>query len=730
MKRVLIIISLIFIIFPATVRADEGMWLPFLLKNQKFKEMRKLGLKLTPEEIYSVNEACVKDAIVGLMNEGSNLRSFGTASFISQDGLLITNYHVIMSFVERFSSPDNDFIKHGYWATNLKEESLCRGLQMKQLVKMEDVTERILEGTSGLNHEDRNLKIDKNGREIAKEVTSGNNLEVRMTSMLGGNQYIMNVYKVYKDIRLVAAPPVSIGKFGGNSDNYSWPRHTGDFALLRVYAKPNNEPASYSKENIPYKPISYLQISLKGIKEDEFIFIAGFPGSTREYVPSFALEKIIYGENAHKVAIRKEKMDIIKNAIDENPDLKFRYTTRLSSIGNSYLRWKGEISGVTKTDLVRVKREEEEIFKKWIFSDSARIAEYGDILAKMESLYKEVAEYNLAETYFNEAGINGSEIVPFIGKFEKLVAIYSSKKFDKRAAGNEIKRLKGLNEQFFRNWDLEIDRKIFRNLMKRYYETMPEKFKSKAMIQYVEEYDGDFEKLSEYLFSNSIFTSRERVEEFLNNEERDVVKYIKNDPLYKISIGYYMINVEKIMTQRSKLQSNLLALNNVYMKGLIEMQKGNVLFPDANHTFRISYGTVKGSYAEEGVKYTPFTTIYGVNIKHLINSDNQEYYMPKRLRELYKTKDFSQFADKDGNLYVNFLTNAHTTSGSSGSPVLNSNGELVGVNFDRIWQGVASDYRYDKNLSRSIAVDIRYIMFILKKYSPSSYIFDEIEIRD
>ncbi|GAB1475160.1 S46 family peptidase [Bacteroidota bacterium] len=729
MKKIVTIILIILFSTSVKLKADEGMWLPLLLKNEKFKEMRHLGLKLSSEEIYSINKACIKDAVVGLMNEGSNLRSFGTASFISSEGLLITNYHVVISFVERFSSPENDFIKYGYWAKEKGEESLCRGLQMKQLIRMEDVTERMLQGTKGMNHEEKTLQIDKNGREIAKEVTKGNNLEVRMSAMFGGNQFIMSVYKVFKDIRLVAAPPISIGKFGGNSDNYSWPRHTGDFALLRVYANKENEPAPYSKSNTPYKPTYYLPVSLKGIKEGDFIFIAGFPGSTREYVPSFALERIIYGENAHKVAIRKEKMDIIKNAIEANPDLKFRYTTRLSSIGNSYLRWKGEISGVTKMNLVELKKEDEQKFRKWVQSDTGRIKLYGSVLDSMEILYKEVAEYNLADAYFNEAGINGSEIVPFIGKFEKLVAIYSSKRFDQKSADSEVKRLKGLTDQFFENWDIEIDRKIFRNLMKRYYETMPDKFKSKAMVQYINEYNGDLEKLSSDIYYSSIFSSKEKLMQFLNDEQRDIVKSIKSDPLYKISIGYYMINVERIMTQRAKLQAKLLELNNLYMMGVLEMNRGIINYPDANYTLRISYGTVKGAAVEEGVFYSPFTTLEGVNYKYLINKEDPDFYMPKKLRELYVQNDYSEFASRSGKLNVNFLTNAHTTSGNSGSPVLNSKGELIGVNFDRIWQGLSSDYRYDPNLSRSIAVDIRYILFILKKYSGSDYVLKELEIR-
>src|SRR3989339_53876 len=390
MKRLLIIILSITFLSNFKAKADEGMWLPLLLKEQKFAEMRKMGLKLSTEEIYSINKACVKDAVIGLMGEGANLRSFGTASFISGSGLIITNYHVVLSYIERFSTAKNDFLKYGYWAKNPTEESLCRGLQMKQLIRMEDVTDAILQGTEGLTGSEKLDKIDQNGKEIAKSATKGTRYEVRMQSLFGNSQYIMNVYAVYRDIRMVAAPPFSIGKFGGNQDNYSWPRHTGDFAILRVYSNKENRPSSYSVKNVPYRPAYYLPVSLKGIKERDFVLVAGFPGSTKEYIPSFALDKIIYGENVHKVGIRKEKIEILNSAIDENPELKFRYTTKLSSVENSYLRWRGEIMGVTKMDLVNKKRVEEESFNRWVAADSDRVAKYGGVLSRMEELYEEV----------------------------------------------------------------------------------------------------------------------------------------------------------------------------------------------------------------------------------------------------------------------------------------------------------------------------------------------------
>lgn len=729
MKRLLIIILSITFLSNFKAKADEGMWLPLLLKEQKFAEMRKMGLKLSTEEIYSINKACVKDAVIGLMGEGANLRSFGTASFISGSGLIITNYHVVLSYIERFSTEKNDFLKYGYWAKNPTEESLCRGLQMKQLIRMEDVTDAILQGTEGLTGSEKLDKIDQNGKEIAKSATKGTRYEVRMQSLFGNSQYIMNVYAVYRDIRMVAAPPFAIGKFGGDKDNYSWPRHTGDFAILRVYANKDNNPASFSAKNVPYKPKHFFSISSKGVKDGDFIMIPGYPGSTRQYIPSFALEKIIYTDNAHRVAIRKDKMDILNNAINENPELKFRYTSRLSSVGNSYLRWKGEIMGVTKMDLVNKKRDEENKFIDWVKSDKDRVEKYGDILKKMEEHYKEVSKYNLAEIYFNEAGINGSEIVPFIGKFEKLAAIYLRKNQDLKAANSEASRLVGLTHQFFNNWDYEVDRKMFRNMLYRYYKEMPDMFKPESMVRYISIYNGDIELLTKEVFEKSIFTDKVKLLAFLESDDRDVANKIKNDPLYQLSIGYYMVNVDRINRQRGALQAKLLEMNNVYISGLLEMNSRERLYPDANNSQRISYGQVKGTAAIDGIVYTSSTYLEGANVKYLNNIEDSDFYMPKKIRDLLLKREFANYATKEGKLAVNFLTNAHTTSGSSGSPVLNSKGELVGLNFDRIWQGVASDYKYDDDISRSIAVDIRYILFILDKYSPSDYVIKELIIK-
>lgn len=729
MKRFfLAIVSLLFI-FPNLTKADEGMWLPLLLKNEKYAEMRKMGLKLSAEEIYSVNQACLKDAVVGLMGEGTNLRSYGTASFVSEDGLLITNYHVVLSHIERFSTEENDFIKYGYWAGSKDQESLCRGLQIKQLVRMEDVTERMLEGTDGLTGVEKQNKINENGKQIADEATKGTKYEVRMQALFGNSQYIMNVYVVYKDVRMVAAPPFALGKFGGNTDNYRWPRHTLDFSVLRVYANENNDPANYSTKNVPYKPKHYLPISSNGVKENDFVMVMGFPGSTRQYIPSFALEKIIYDETAEKVAITRDKMNVLKNAIEEDPSTKFRYTNRLSSVGNNYLRWSGEVMGVNRMGLVSQKQKEEKEFRAWVAKKTSRIEKYGDILDRIEEHYKRVAVYNLANTFFLEAGINGSEIVPFIGKFEKLVAMYNRQNVNLAKANREASNLVKLTDQFFRNWSYEVDRKMFRNLTYRYYQKMQPQFQAEELVKTIHKYEGDIELLSNEVFKNSIFTNKEKLIAFLESESRDVEEHIKNDELYQIAIGYYRINVDKIARQRTDLQRELIDLQSIYLAGLLEMSGKKALYPDANNSQRVSYGQVVGTNAEDGLSYYPFTTFEGALAKYMNNNDDEEFYLPKKLRDVYSTGNIKQYLTKDDKLITNFLTNAHTTSGSSGSPVINGKGELVGLNFDRIWQGVASDYRYSTETSRSISVDIRYVLLVLEKYAPNNYVFNELSIK-
>ncbi len=728
MYRNIILSFTVLLFITPRLKADEGMWLPILMKEQKFADMRRMGLRLSAEEIYAVNRACLTDAVIGLVGEGGNLKSFCTASFVSDEGLIITNYHCVMRNIEHISTEENDFLRYGYWASKRSEETNCYNLKAKQLIRMEDVTERILKGTEGLAGKELTDMIDRNGRGIATEMTAGTEFEGSMQALFAGNQYIFSIYRVFEDIRMVAAPPTSLGRFGGDTDNWTWPRHTADFAFLRIYVDGENKPAKYSRGNVPYRPDKYLNISAKGYDENDFAMILGYPSSTMQYVPSFGIDRIVNGENKAMIVIGGEKMRVMRQAIEENPALRLRYFSRMSSVANKYLRLKGEVGGVDRMNMVEVKREGERQFREWAAQTPERRAEYDGVLDRMDSVYRSLAVYNLANDYFLDAGITGSEIVPFIGKFEKLMAIYARGKFNESAARSESRKLVGLTEQFFDNWDYEIDRRMFRNVMVHYWNDMPRRFIPEAMTEQMHKYGGDVEALSEAVFSNSIFTDRDALTAFLESDMPDGVGVIRNDALYNLAIGYFKVNVEKMARQRGALQAEMAPIYRLYQRGLLEMNSGKPMSPDANSSMRISYGRISGANPDDGLRYEHHTTLTGMRDKHVANPGEADYAIPRKLLSLYEAGDYGTFVNKEGEISVCFLTDCHTTSGNSGSPVVNARGELIGLNFDRIHQGVASDYRYDQSVCRSIAVDIRFVLFLIEKYAPEQYVLNELTV--
>ena len=721
------IISVLFLsIFSLSALADSGMWLPLTI-SQNLSQMRKAGLKLSAEDIYSINKTCLKDAVVGLTTENNDFDPFCTASFISEKGLLLTNYHPMIRYIEQFSKKENDFLKFGYWAQKSEDETNCFGLQVSQLVQMVDVTAELLAGTDTMSAGSKSSVLNERGKEIVKRYTKGTKLDGQVVSFMAGNQFVLSVYRIFKDVRMVAAPPMVMGKFAGDTDNWTWPRHTADFSLLRVYVDKDNNPAKYSKENVPLKANPFLKISLAGVKENDYVMVMGFPAHSKLYIPSFAIEYLQNEELPAEIAIRGKKLALIKNSIQENPASKFRYTARVNSIANSYLRWKGELSGIKKMDLINIKLTEEKELMSWINADSSRIKKYGDIIAVQKVIYDKLKPYKLADTYFNEAGINGAEIVPFAGKFEKLVEMFRRKKISEKAVAGEVKRLIPLADQFYSNWDYELDREMYCSLFYLYYQNVNKKFISDEMTEALSAFDGDVEKYSNEAFEKSILTHKDRMNDFLAKVDSASIKTLTSDPVYKLALSYYKVYTERVINPMKRLQSEQSTYYKLYMQALVEKNKAQLFSPDANQTQRLAYGKVSGCIPGDGMRYDYFTTLNGVFEKNQKNSDNPDYYIPKKLRELYSNKDFGNYA-VDGTVRTCFLSNCHTSSGNSGSPVLNAKGELVGLNFDRIAEGVASDYRYLPELSRSITLDVRYLLFILDKYSPSKYLLDELKI--
>ncbi len=721
----LIFISLITI---TGAKADEGFWLPQLLKGEKYKDMKKAGLKISPEEIYSVNKACLKDAIISLSYDESAFSPFASASFVSNNGLVITNFHCVLSYLERISNVKRNFIKYGHWSTKQEEETPLFNLQANQLVKMVDVTEQLTTGIDTIAPAKRNAEINKRTAKLVKELSEHNRYEAKVYAMFGNTQYIAAIVKSFSDVRLVAAPPIAIGKFGGDDDNWRWPRQTGDFALLRVYTNKNNEPAKYSKENIPYKAPYALSISTKGVKEGDFTMVYGFPAQTRQYIPSFSLEKIIFNDTKAKAEIAEAKLRIYREAMSKNDTLKIRYTPRVSSIENAYLKYKGQIDGVRESELIQTKQKQEEAFQQWAESSPERKAKYGYLLQNMKSVYEHLTEYNYVDVYFTDVALSGSSVIPFAGKFEKLMAMYRRKKVNQKAAEGEVKRLLPLVNDFFNNWDRETERQLFGNLLGYFNKNVPTKFYSSELDSVVKKYGDNMDLFSQDAFSQSILINKDSLVSFLKNISVENIGKMANDPLYKISLGFYFIETEKIIREKGFLQEKNGELFSQYLQGIYEMNKDKTFAPDANKTLRVSYGKVAGCKPEDGLSYNYFATLDGAISKYLQNQNNPDYYVPVKLKKLYDNKDFGKYAE-NGVMHTCFMTNTHTTSGNSGSAVLNAKGELIGLNFDRIWQGLASDFSYNPNKARSIAVDIRYVLFLLEKFSPSTYVLKEMNIK-
>lgn len=726
MKIRFIIALLILSSFSLSVKADEGMWLTKDIARN-IKQMRKAGAKLSAADIYSINKACLKDAVIGLSNADNAFDSFATASFVSENGLLITNFHPIIRYLEQFSQPGRDFIKSGYWSTKPEEETHCRDLNVIQLIKMVDVTAEILAGTEGLSANNFTTKINENGQAIRRKYTRGTDTDAKITSFMGGNQYIMSTYRIYKDVRMVAAPPISLAKFAGDADNWRWPRHASDFAFLRVYVDKDNKPAEYNKSNIALRGNHFLKVSKAGVKENDFVMTMGYPARTRLFIPSFAVAYMENIELPAKIKIRGEKLRIINEALQARPEIKFRYTARVNSITNNYLRWKGELNGLKRMNLTEQKLAEEKELMAWINADKVRIEKYGDIINVQRDIYNQLIPLKIADIYFNETAISGAELVPFAGKFEKMVQIFNRKIINERAVKEEVDRLIPLAKQFYESWDMDVDKQMYRNMIYLYFNNVDKQFISEEMAEALKQFDGDVDKYTNFAFENSILTKPAKVQAFLQNVDSTTIKTFTADPIYKLAISYYTVYTRRVINQTKKLEGEQAKYFNLYMDAIATMNANKLLAPDANRTQRLSYGKITGAKPADGLLYDYYTTMNGIFEKRAENPGHPDYSIPKKIGDLYKAADFGTYAT-NGKMPVNFLANLHTSSASSGSPVMNAKGELIGLNFDRIAEGVASDYKFLPDLSRNIVVDIRYVLFLLEKYSLSKHLVNEMTI--
>ncbi len=718
MKRKNLLTTLVLMLALAfSSRADEGMWIPLLIEKLNIQIMQEKGFKLTAEDIYSVNQASMKDAVM-IFGGGC------TAELISGEGLLITNHHCGYRRIQQHSTVEHDYLTHGFWAMSRAEELPNPGLSVIFLKRMEDVTEKTLDGIiNTMSEQERMEKILSNIGDIEAKAIEGTHYQAHVESFFAGNQYFLFVEEVYKDVRLVGAPPSAIGKFGGDTDNWMWPRHTGDFSLFRIYAGKDNMPAGYSEDNVPYKPVKFFPVSLKGVRPGDFTMVYGFPGSTFRYVPSFHLKMLTGTIYPKLIQIRDKKLEIMNAGMENDPGVRIQYSAKKASVSNSWKRWIGEIRGLEKLDAISKKQQFETDFQKW--ADENNKTNYSGLLQAYKELYRQYARYRLARDYFREVFFSsGTELVAFSGRFDRLL-----KSIEENAPDEDIQRLADMlitqTENFFRDYNSAIDQQLFKAVMEMLDANMNADFKPSVYINIQSKYQDDFEKYTAAVYKKTIFDKPEKVYKLLESPGKGMMRKIKNDPVYQIYESAHTLHSEKIMPEYNRLGDDLRLLNRTYMAARMEFQPDKVFYADANFTLRLAYGNVKSYEPVDAVFYKHYTTLKGI-----IEKDDPEIYdydVPDKLKELYAEQNFGRYAE-DGEMPVCFIATNHTTGGNSGSPVLNAEGHLIGVNFDRAWEGVMSDLMFNPDQCRNISLDIRFALFIIDKFAGAGYLLDEMEI--
>lgn len=666
--------------------ADEGMWLPNLIK-ERIKEMRKMGFKLKADDIYSDSKASLKDAVV----------QFGggcTGEFVSPEGLLLTNHHCGYASIQKLSSVEHDYLTDGYWAKSREEELPVPGLTVSLLVKMEDVTGRIAAG-------ERKEDI------IAEATSQGKGYRASVESMYYGNQHYLFVYCTYRDVRLVGAPPSSIGKFGGDTDNWIWPRHTGDFSMFRVYANADNEPAEYSKDNVPYRPKRHFKVSTKGIEEGDFTMTYGFPGNTQEYVTSDAVDYVVNMANPMKIALRTIRLDIISEAQGKDVATRIAYAAKHASIANAWKKWQGESLGIERLGTVDKKKAYEKEFAAW----AADKPQYAHLLDSMHAAYSKVIPHYFARELFNES-------IAGIEAFNFAFWLYSQQLQGVKLTADV--QAKG-RKYYLNDYRVEIDKAIAKRMIAEYIARMPKDGVPQQLTDAIAK-SGCVEQFVEDIYSGSKLL----VDYPLTSEE------IAADPMVQLA-GWFSHHVATNRNYAFRNLSNVPAIEKwyrTYMQALREWDRERAFYPDANFTLRVAYGTVTGYENADGEYHTCMTTLDGIVAKD--NPEIYDYNIPQTLRDIYDNKDYGRWGIENNGkttVPVCFLASNHTSGGNSGSPVINGKGELIGINFDRTWRSTMSDIEFDPTICRNISVDIRFVLFVMDRLGGAGYLLEEMGIK-
>ncbi len=692
----------------------EGMWLPLLLKSLNEADMKAMGMKLSAEDIYSINKGSLKDAIV----------SFGggcTSEIISPNGLLLTNHHCGYGYIAGHSSVENNILKNGFWAKSNADEKICGGLTATLIVRMEDVSSTLLKGVGSQDFElDRKAKIEKNVAAFKKEYKLNKNEELFVRAFYNGNQYFAFITKTFKDVRLVGTPPESIGKFGSDTDNWVWPRHTGDFSIFRIYADKNNEPAEYAESNVPYQPKHFLPISLDGVAEGDFTMVFGFPGRTNEYLTEEGVRQIVEVQNPIRIRMREKALSILDQYMRKDEATKLKFAASYASISNAYKKWIGENQGIKQTKGLEKKHERDALFQQRVDAN-ANFSEYKNLVSELESQYKSLEKLSRATEIYAEAFQRNVSVMNFYSEIKEVMTAQ-----EVRGEKIFIEKRNELHEQaeaLVSGFNKEIDQEIFTALAQIAVEEMPKEL----MLPYLREQLKQ-KSVNEFvvgLYRESKLTDGKELKKLTELSYSDMAAALKTDPLWQFydELNYYFAN--DLSKQSVPLQDKIVELRRKHMAALMQVIPEKKYYPDANSTMRISFGRVEGFSPKDGSCYKYQTYLDGVMEKYIPN--DYEFDVHPKLIELYNTKSYGQYGE-NGKMPLAFIGSNHTTGGNSGSPAIDAYGNLIGLNFDRVWEGTMSDINYDVSICRNIMVDARYILFIIDEFAGAKHLIQEMKL--
>ncbi len=716
MMKKLVAITIILLLGTGNLlRADEGMWLLPLIEKKNMGKMTELGLKLSAEDIYSLNKASVKDAIV-IFGGGC------TGEIVSSQGLILTNHHCGYGSIQAHSTVEHDYLKDGFWAMSKSEELPNPNLAVTFLIRIEDVTNQVLENVKpGMSETERTAAINEARKKIEQKAAEGTSYRTTVSSFYGGNYFYLLVYERYNDVRLVGAPPSSIGKFGSDTDNWEWPRHTGDFSVFRVYSAPDGKPAAYSKDNVPLKPKHYLPVSVKERNEGDFAMILGYPGRTSRYFTSYEVNEQLQIVHPVRIKVRGIKQDVWMNDMQADKKVNIQYSAKYFGSSNYWKYSIGQKRGLERLNVVSKKQDIEDQYNKWIEGSSERREKYGEALPLIRSAIEGRAEYFKALSYATEC-LQGCEILSMNQGVSALITALQSG--DAQKTEDAVKQIRNNAERFYKDYNAATDNKAMKAMLKLFREDVPAKFHPDFYTGVIDKkFKGDIDKFTDDLFARSVFSSEEKLNAFLSKPS---LKVIEKDPVYLTATSYYKAAGE-VSKKTYEYENDIMKGRRLWMAALLEMAPEKAEYPDANSTMRLTYGSVRDYDPRDGVTYKHYTTLEGVMEKY--KPGDYEFDLPKKLLDLYAKKEYGRYSSSKGYMPVCFLTTNDITGGNSGSPVMNGNGELIGLAFDGNWESMSGDIAYEPELQRTIVVDIRYVLWVMDIYAGAKHLVDEMTIR-